>query len=56
MPCIVVLKEIICHSAKHFYYRGGGNIWGVIQKNLMSFGGQEENVSSKENPPPPMTL
>ena len=29
---------------------GGGHSWGVIQKNLMSLRGHEENVSSKEIP------
>ena len=35
---------------------GGGTVGGVTQKNLMSLGGQEENVSGKENSPPPVTL
>ena len=55
MPCIVVLKEKIVPFGKTLYM-GGGHSWGVIQKNLMSLGGQEENVSSKKNPPPPPPL
>ena len=34
-------------------FYGGGHSWGVIQKGLMSLGGQEENVSSKKNSPAP---
>ena len=52
MPCIVVLKEKLCHLAKHFFTGGRAQL-GVIQKNLISLGGQEENVSSKENSPAP---
>ena len=52
MPCIVVLKEKIVPFGKTLFYRGEGTV-GVIQKNLMSLGGQEENVSSKENSPAP---
>ena len=38
---------------KTLFVGGGGEAQlGVIQKNLMSLGGQEENVSSKEIPPP----
>ena len=57
MLCIVVLKEKIVPLGKTLFIGGGGHSWGVIQKNLMSLGGQEENVSSKENSPgPPVTL
>ena len=56
MPCIIVLKEKIVPFGKNFLW-GEGHSWGVIQKNLMSLGGQEETVSSKENSPgPPVTL
>ena len=51
MPCIVVLKEKIELFSKTLFM--GGTVGGVIQKNLMSLGGQEENVSSKENSPGP---
>ena len=51
MPCIVVLKEKIVPFGKTLFM--GGAQLGVIPKNLMSLGGQEENVSSKEILPPP---
>ena len=55
MPCIIVLKEKIVPFRKNLFM--GGTVGGVIQKNLMSLGGQEENISSKENSPaPPLTL
>ena len=60
MSCIVVLKEKIGHSvffllfARVAQFEGGGGAVGVIQNNLMSLGGQEENVSSKKNPPTPL--
>ena len=47
MPCIVVLKEKIVPFNKTLF------IGGVIQKNLMSLGDEEENVLSKENSPAP---
>ena len=53
MSCIVVLKEKLCHSAKHFLWGGGGTVGKVIKKNVMSLWGQEENVSSKEIPRSP---
>ena len=54
MLCIVVLKEKIVPFSKSLLWGGGGDtVEGVIQKNLMSLGGQEENVSSKENSPAP---
>ena len=52
MPCIVVLKEKILPFGKTLFM-GGGTVGGVIQKGLMSLGGQEENVSSKKNSPAP---
>ena len=54
MLCIVVLKEEIVPFGKTLFM--GAQLGGVIQKNLMSLGDQEENVSGKENspaPPPP---
>ena len=55
MPWIVVLKEKIVPFGKTLFM--GGTVRGVIPKNLMSLGGQEENVSSKENSPcPPVTF
>ena len=36
-----------------FFFGGGGHSWVVIQKIYNVFGGQEENVSSKENSPDP---
>ena len=58
MPCIMVLKEKIVPFGKKLFM--GGAQLGGHSKNVMSLGGQEENVSSKENspspPPPPMTL
>ena len=56
MPCIVVFKRKNCAIRQNTFYWGGGHSWGVIQKNSMSLGGQEENVSSKENSPPPPWL
>ena len=54
MPCIVVLKEEVVPFGKTLFIGGGeGTVGGVIQRNLMSLGGQEENVSSKENSPGP---
>ena len=53
MLCIVVLKEKIVPFGKTLFIWRGGHSWGIIQKNLMSLGGQEENVSSKENSLPP---
>ena len=50
MPCIVVLKEKIVPFGKALM---GEHSWRVIPKNLMSLEGQKENVSSKENSPPP---
>ena len=35
---------------KHFVYRGKSNL-GVTENNLMSFGGEKENVSNKVNSP-----
>ena len=52
MPCIVVLKEKIVPFGKTLFVRGG--TVGGHSKKLNVFGrGQEENVSSKENSPPP---
>ena len=48
--CTVVLKEKIVPFVKTLFMGGGGHSWGH-SKNLMSLGGQEENVSSKENSP-----
>ena len=57
MPCIVVLKEKIVPSAKHFLWGGGGAQLGSFKKKLMSLGAQEENVLTEENSPgPPVTL
>ena len=57
MPCIVVLNKKIVPFGKTLFIGGGGGAQlEVIQKNLMSLGGQEENVSNKENSPPPVTL
>ena len=53
MPCIVVLKEKIVPFGKTLLMGGGGAHLGVIQKNVISLGGQEENVSSEENSPGP---
>ena len=49
-----VIREIMPFGSDTFLFMGGG---GVIQNNLMSLGGQEENVWDKENSPgPPVTL
>ena len=57
MPCIVVLEEKIVPFGKTLFM--GGAHLGDHSKTFSVFGGQEENVSSKENsplPPPPVTL
>ena len=44
-------------SDTFLFIGGGGTIGRVIQNNLMSLVGQEENDSNKENfPSPPLTL
>ena len=46
----------LCYLAQTLFY--GGHSWeGGHSKQCYVFGGQEENVSNKENcPGPPMTL
>ena len=52
MPCIVVLKKLVPFG-KTVFMGGGGHSWGGHSKKFNVFGGQEENVSSKENSPGP---
>ena len=55
MPCIVVLKGNVVPFGKTLYGGGGAQLGGHSKK-FNAFGGQEENVSSKENSPasPPL--
>ena len=53
MSCIVVLKEKIVPFCKTLDLLAGGGTVGESFKHILSLGGQEENVSSKKNPPPP---
>ena len=47
------IKRKIVPFGKTLFMGGGTVGGGVTQKNLMSLGGQEENVSGKENFPGP---
>ena len=51
MHCSIKIKN--CAIWQNTLWGGGGTVGGVIQKNLMSLGGQEEIISSKENSPGP---
>ena len=48
--CAIWLKHVFVYGVTV----GGGG--GVIQNSLMSLGGQEENVSNKENCPGPFVI
>ena len=60
MICLNFMRRgdgALCYLAQTLFYLSRVTVWGVIQNSLMSLGGQEENVSNKENcPGPTMTL